>query len=110
VHNFPTLYEKFAPNQVAAVPSLHSAYPTLVALFIRQLYGARWGAVAFLYPISVWIGVVYMGEHYVFDVIFGAAYAVAAFYGVSALMRVWKRWRVQRRSAVSQPSEGIIAS
>jgi len=29
-HSVPNLYEKFAPNQVAAVPSLHSAYPMLV--------------------------------------------------------------------------------
>lgn len=84
VHNFPTIYEKISPNEVAAVPSLHSAYPMLVTLFIWQLYGRRWGLLTSLYPLSMWLGVVYLGEHYLFDVIFGALYAVAAFVAVKA--------------------------
>ena len=68
------------------MPSLHSAYPLLVALFIGKLFGRRWGAVAMLYPISVWFGVVYLGEHYVFDVIAGAIHALGAFLLVNRLM------------------------
>ena len=94
VHNFPTLYEKFAPNPVAAVPSLHAAYPTMIVLFIWQLYGRRWGLLALFYALSVWVGVVYMGEHYVFDVLLGITYAVVSFFTVQWLM---KR-RAQRRA------------
>lgn len=87
VHNFPSLYEKFSPNLVAAVPSLHAAYPTLVALFIWQLYGKKWGLLTLLYACSVWVGVVYMGEHYVFDVILGIIYAIGAFLAVRAFYK-----------------------
>jgi voltage-gated potassium channel Kch len=91
VHNFPTIYDKFSPNEVAAVPSLHAAYPTLVTLFIWELFGRKWGTLALIYPISVWVGVVYMGEHYVFDVTLGIIYAVVAFFGVKLLWRRWKQ-------------------
>jgi hypothetical protein len=97
VHNFPSLYDKFAPNPVAAVPSLHAAYPTMVTLFIWRLYGWKWGLVALFYAASVWVGVIYMGEHYLFDVCLGITYAVMAFVAVSLAMR---RWRVRHRRPV----------
>jgi len=97
MHSVPNLYARFAPNQVAAVPSLHSAYPLLVALFIGRLFGRRWGAVAMLYPASVWFGVVYLGEHYVFDVIAGALYAIGAFLLVNRVMDA-RDARLARRS------------
>lgn len=87
VHNFPTLYAKFSPNAVAAVPSLHSAYPMMVVLFLWKLYGWKVGLPSLLYPLSIWVGVVYMGEHYVFDVIAGIIYAVLAYVLVG---RAWK--------------------
>lgn len=102
VHNFPTLYEKFAPNPVAAVPSLHSAYPTLVALFIWKLYGRKWGLISFIYPLSVWVGVVYMGEHYLFDVIAGATYAVVSFVVVE--------WLMNRRSRRLHPARPAVTT
>ena len=80
VHNFPTIYHDLNPNTVAAVPSLHSAYPMLTVLFIFRLYGWKFGVPAMLYPISVWVGVVYMGEHYVFDVLLGILYALVAYF------------------------------
>jgi hypothetical protein len=103
VHSVPNLYDKFAPNQVAAVPSLHSAYPLLVALFIAKLFGRRWGAVAMVYPIGVWFGVVYLGEHYVFDVLGGILYAVVSFVAVNALMDRWQA-RCRRREQAREPA------
>lgn len=85
VHSFPTIYEKFSPNLVAAVPSLHSAYPLLIVMFIRRAFGWKWAAAMSWYPLSVWVGVVYMGEHYVFDVLAGIVYALAA-YGLTAVI------------------------
>lgn len=79
VHNFPTIYSKFNPNLVAAVPSLHAAYPTLIELFIVRAFGWRIGLATLWYPLSIWLGVIYMGEHYLFDVVAGIAYASAAF-------------------------------
>lgn len=85
VHNFPTIYKELSPNLVAAVPSLHSAYPVMICLFVGRAFGWRWGLAMLWYPISIWVGVVYMGEHYVFDVVAGVAYAVVA-YGLTILI------------------------
>lgn len=87
VQSFPTIYQQIDPNPVAAVPSLHSAYPLLMTLFVARL--RKWwltGIFAF-YTVSIWFGVVYMGEHYVIDVIIGALYAGVAF---AVTMLVWK--------------------
>lgn len=78
--NFSKLYSELSPNPVAAVPSLHSAYPLLFVLYMWRLFSVRktWWLLA--YPVSMWIGVVYLGEHYVIDFILGALYTVAAYY------------------------------
>ena len=67
------------------MPSLHAAVSTLFSIFVFKLYGRRWGLVSLLYPIMIYIGVVYEGEHYVFDVIAGIAYAVV----IVALCMSW---------------------
>jgi len=95
VHDFPTIYKQFSPNLVAAVPSLHSAYPLLIVLFIGRAFGAKWGWIFSWYPISIWIGVVYMGEHYLFDAVVGAAYAVTAYYVTNWL---FNRYGVRARA------------
>ncbi|MDX6742851.1 phosphatase PAP2 family protein [Actinocorallia sp. A-T 12471] len=73
-----TLYSKLSPNLVAAVPSLHSAFPLLIFLFLVRSFGLRRVWWAALYPVSMWVGVVYLGEHYVFDVLCAIAYTAAA--------------------------------
>src|SRR5581483_2069805 len=42
LHNFPTLYQHITPNTVAAVPSLHSAWASLLVIFVYKFYGWRW--------------------------------------------------------------------
>ena len=79
IQNFPSVYNRVSPNAVAALPSLHAACATLFFLFIYKLYGWRWGLVAAIYPLLIYVGVVYQGEHYAFDVIVGIGYAVAAY-------------------------------
>lgn len=79
IQNFPSVYNHIAPNPVAAVPSLHAACATLFSIFIFKLYGRRWGAASLVYPILIYIGVVYEGEHYAFDVICGIVYALLAY-------------------------------
>lgn len=79
VENFSEVYQRLPANPVAAVPSLHSAYPLLVSLFVIKIAGFKRGGVVLLYPITMWIGVVYMGEHYIIDVILGALYAIIFF-------------------------------
>ncbi len=90
VTNFSEIYSKLSPNEVAAVPSLHAAYPTLLTLFVAKAFGWRrvWWLV--LYPVSLWVGIVYLGEHYVFDAVLGVLYAGMA-YWASLRYFAWQR-------------------
>lgn len=77
----PTIYHQFNPNEVAAMPSLHAAYPLLIFLFALKFF--RFKSIPFLiYVLAVWISLVYLGEHYVIDIIAGGIYALV-FYFVS---------------------------
>jgi hypothetical protein len=73
-------------NQVAALPSLHAAYPMLLLLFFWGAAGrwARLGLAA--YVLAMGFTLVYTGEHYVSDVLLGWVYAGATV-GAVALAR-----------------------
>lgn len=78
-YNLPTIYHNFNPNPVAAVPSMHAAYPVLVFLFCLKFF--KWKGLLFLpYVASVWFSMVYLGEHYVVDELLGGLYAVIFFF------------------------------
>jgi hypothetical protein len=63
-------------NPVAALPSLHAAFPMLIAVV---LWGTRrWlNALFVVYVLAMGTSLVYSGEHFVFDVTLGWAYALA---------------------------------
>ncbi len=67
-------YQHLNPNPVAAIPSLHAAYPWLSFLALRR-FSKKWAWLFFPYPFIVWFSVVYLGEHYAIDVIAGVIYA-----------------------------------
>jgi len=69
------------PNDVAAFPSLHAAYPTLAFLFTRRAFG-RVGYLMIGYAACVWFAVVYLGDHYLIDVLAGIGYAILAYLAV----------------------------
>jgi hypothetical protein len=69
------------PNDVAAFPSLHAGYPFLAFLFARRAFG-RAGWVMLAYSVGIWFSIVYLGEHYVVDILGGLAYALAAYWAV----------------------------
>jgi hypothetical protein len=97
IRDFSLLYDKLSPNAVAAVPSLHSAYSVLFVVVVWRLFGRHWAIPAMAYPVLIWVGTVYQGEHYAIDAILGALYAVAAYVVVE-----WAFRRVRaRRSAVA---------
>lgn len=75
IHDFPSVYNKISPNPVAAVPSLHAAYAFLFAYFITKMYRSKYRYISWIYPVLIWFGTVYMGEHYVVDAILGVIYA-----------------------------------
>jgi hypothetical protein len=74
-------------NQVAALPSLHAAYPLLLALFAWP-YARRWlRGLLVAYVVAMGFTLVYTGEHYVADVLAGWAYAGTTYAAVSAFRR-----------------------
>jgi hypothetical protein len=98
VENFSQVYANLSPNPVAAVPSLHSAYPLLFVMFLIKAFGWKKMGWLLIYPVSIWIGVTYLGEHYVIDAILGALYAIAAYYATMAMFD-WARkndWDIKR--------------
>lgn len=77
-------YRSLDPNPVAADPSLHSALPFLGFLALRRLRSRlAWPVLA--WTVAVWFSVVYLGEHYVLDVIAGVALATVCWGAASAL-------------------------
>jgi membrane-associated phospholipid phosphatase len=74
-------------NQVAAMPSLHMAL-TVIAMFTvwRLTRNRWWRAASVLYAGSMAFSLVFLGEHYVVDEIFGVLTAVIAW---KAAMRLW---------------------
>ncbi len=93
IHDFPSVYNKISPNPVAAMPSLHAAYATLFFLFVYKLYGKKWATLAALYPLLIYIGTTYQGEHYFIDELAGALLAVIAFF---VMPYVWDWIKDQR--------------
>lgn len=77
-YNLPTIYHNFNPNPVAAIPSMHSAYPVLIFLFAFSFFRKKaiW---FFLYILAVFFSLVYLGEHYFIDELVGAIYAIIFF-------------------------------
>ena len=93
-----TVYHWLTPNQYAAMPSLHAAYPLLGALFALRLWGGRaWPAL--VYTACVWLSIVYLGEHYVVDIIGAVIFAFAAFFGEDWFTRFWAQRRSRREDA-----------
>lgn len=94
--SLPSVYRLFGPNQVAAMPSLHAAYPALVLLYFIKYFGKR-GWFFFPYAASVWFAIIYLGHHYVIDALMGILYAVLAFIFVEWLFAVRDKKRVGYR-------------
>jgi len=76
--NISYYYQRLNPNPVAAIPSLHAAYPMLVLLALHA-YKKKLFWYFLPYPFLVWFSAVYLGEHYVIDILAGIFYAVAAY-------------------------------
>lgn len=88
--SLPTIYHKMTPNEVAAIPSMHAAYPFLVLLFCLSYFRKK-GLLFIPYVLSVWISIVYLGEHYAVDAIAGAIYALV-FFLVTKILFVHKKY------------------
>lgn len=87
---------QLASNPVAAMPSLHTGFALIIALSVVRRFHSplRWLLMA--YPVLMGISLVYLGEHYVIDLVAGVLYAVV----VDQLIGRFERQRAARRAAV----------
>jgi membrane-associated phospholipid phosphatase len=65
-------------NPIAAMPSLHAAYPTYIWLVATHVWGKK-GIPVIVLPAGVMFSTFYLGHHYVIDAMAGALYALIAF-------------------------------
>jgi len=89
-------------NNVAAMPSLHGAYPMLICLFFWKGSSPRKRVLLAAYPICMAFALVYTGEHFVTDIFVGWIYAAATFYFGSKLL---DRWEARRLRKAQRPSD-----
>ncbi|MFL5760654.1 MAG: phosphatase PAP2 family protein [Thermomicrobiales bacterium] len=95
-----SLWTHHSPNPVAALPSLHAAFPWLVMLFAVRFFG-RVGWALMIYNAMLWFTVVYLGQHWIIDIVAGIIWASVSYV---VIVRVWpaceRRW-VARQTARS---------
>jgi hypothetical protein len=90
-----------AANQLAAVPSLHIAWAVWSAFAIWQVFRHRRGAVAvWAYPVVTAVAVMSTSNHFLFDVVAGAATLVLA----TLIADRWEAWWAGRRARAAPTS------
>jgi membrane-associated phospholipid phosphatase len=94
-------------NDVAAVPSLHAGYTMLICLFLWPRVSSRWRVLLAAYPIGMGLSLIYLGEHYLIDILLGWAYAAATVYLVN-----WgfERWGRRPEAPAAEPPAAPIPS
>ncbi|MEA2378500.1 MAG: hypothetical protein QOI45_2007 [Thermoleophilaceae bacterium] len=90
------LYHSLQGNPFAAMPSLHFGTSVMAARILSQV-GPGQAALAWAYALTLGFGLVYLGEHYVIDLLAGLALAEAIwraaprveplFHGAAALVQ-----------------------
>ena len=83
-------------NDVAAIPSLHAAYPVMIALFFWPRSGRVVRVVLALYAAAMALALVYSAEHFVVDIALGWLYAIGT---ALIVQRLWPR--------VSEPARAL---
>jgi len=78
----PALQTVLDTNPVAAMPSMHTAFPTCCALAASRTWGAR-GMAVWIYVAAIALALVYLGEHYAVDVLAGLLLGMVVSVGVN---------------------------
>lgn len=91
--SIPSLTIAFDTNPVAAMPSLHAAFPVACALIGNRCFSTSTRMLLWTYASGVMLSAIYLGEHYAIDVIAGA---LVAWVSVEAALRLT---RLTRRKA-----------
>jgi membrane-associated phospholipid phosphatase len=89
-----TYYQSLNPNPVAANPSLHAAFPFVGFLSLLRLRSwLAWPLLAWC--VAVWFSVIYLGEHYVLDIVGGVALGWLCHQLVVTLVRAYGHRKVE---------------
>ena len=88
------LYHSLQGNPFAAMPSLHFGTSAMAARLLSQI-GPGHGAVGWTYALTLGFGLVYLGEHYVVDLLAGLALSEAL-------------WRVAPRLGPLARTVGVV--
>jgi membrane-associated phospholipid phosphatase len=100
---YRTVFDYVQSNPFAAFPSLHSMYPWLISLYALKI-GKRKALPVLMFPVGVWFSAVYLGEHYVVDVIGAVVYGTCAFFLAEKLIPLFIRKRSQVLASVHRGS------
>jgi hypothetical protein len=101
VHTMKSAYENGSlVNTVAAMPSLHAAYPFMLMLFFWPA-GKLARIVLGSYTLAMAFTLVYGGEHFVLDILVGWAMAGAAYALVARGASAWAARKSAARPAAS---------
>ncbi|MGA7670336.1 MAG: phosphatase PAP2 family protein [Nitrolancea sp.] len=90
--NMIQIWNDASGDPVAAMPSLHAAYPWITMLFAIKFFGKK-GLIFVPYNAALWFAVIYLGQHWVIDIIGGIALASVTF---AAMYFVWPRIQQSR--------------
>jgi membrane-associated phospholipid phosphatase len=93
-------------NEVAAMPSLHSAYALFVVVFFWPLFRPTWVRWVLLsYPIMMAVALMYFGEHYLADALGGWAIVGASFLIWNQIERRLDQRRVSVDETDAEPTD-----
>jgi membrane-associated phospholipid phosphatase len=84
-------------NPLGAMPSLHTAWPMYLFLFALSEWGRKALPLAIL-PIGVAVASIYLGHHYLIDVLAGIGCATAAF----GLVKWWSKVHLNVRESAGR--------
>lgn len=70
-------------NPIAAMPSMHFAI-TFILVWVARGKGLGWEIAAWVYSLSMGAALVYMGEHYVIDIVVGGMVTTFAWFATKA--------------------------
>jgi len=96
VNDSLSFYNYVGGNPVAAIPSLHASYPLLIFLFVLKFF-KKYIWIPLIYMITVWFSIVYIGEHYIVDVLAGIMFTIASFLTANYLLRNRRLERINTR-------------
>ena len=88
-------------NNIAAMPSLHAAYPMLICLFFWSRANRLFRALLVTYVLAMAFTLVFAAEHFVIDEFVGWTYAIVVFIVGSRLLNRWEARRRRRASPAS---------